>query len=203
MVASHEKLQFSEIIFTKLLENNMFNYVNYMLSKIYRIIFGEKLPRVLPEMQACMQLSAEYAVGDWFLSKNSTVIILYGFKHKPYVLPGFLTLRVFYLEFLRQKLIVEDNNFLLFKQATDIKYPFTLGPFTVKNKNAAIYIEKLLKDMGFETDMAIEYDSLNIISKRRTDHRIKALDHQVIEGMSDRANWFDYKETKEIIPDSQ
>ena len=73
------------------------------MSSLYKLIYGMSLPRFSEEMKAYMQSSSE-PVGDWFLYKEFTVLIVYGFEDKPYILPIFLTKRVFVLEFLRHRL---------------------------------------------------------------------------------------------------
>ena len=83
--------------------------------EIYEILFQERLPRVLPKMRQMLQLSNNKNMGDWFLIEFGTTIRLYGFVHPPYILPAFLTARVFSLELIRQKLIVEEEHFLNFK----------------------------------------------------------------------------------------
>ena len=85
-------------------------------------------------MKESLQLSLERRVGDWFLSEHNIVIRVYGFPHQPYVLPEFLTMRVFALELIRKMLIVEDEHFLSFKKTSEIKYPWIVGPLTIKSK---------------------------------------------------------------------
>ena len=59
---------------------------------------------------------------------------LHGLPQSPYRLPSFLTPRVFSMDFIRQKMIIEIEHFLKYKNFTDIKYPWDVGPFTIKNK---------------------------------------------------------------------
>ena len=75
--------------------------MNILMVLMYEILFQQRLPRVLPEMKFFSHLSHERRVGYWFLCEYSTVIRVYGFTHQPYVLPTFLTLRVFALELIR------------------------------------------------------------------------------------------------------
>ena len=106
-------------------------FMNFLMSELYTAIFQKKLPRVLPKMRNILYLSIEKIIGDWFLFEHGTVIRLYGFVHTPYLFPSFLTPRVFSMEFIRQTLIVEAENFLNFKKSTEIKYPWVVGPFII------------------------------------------------------------------------
>jgi hypothetical protein len=63
---------------------------------------------------------------------QSTVIWVYGYQ-VPYLLPVFLTPRVFALEFIRQRIISEMEHFLKMHKAYNLKFPFIVGPFVVKN----------------------------------------------------------------------
>ena len=85
-------------------------------------------------MQEACQFALDRRMGDWFLLEEHTIIRVYDFSHEPYILPTLLTPRVFPLEFTRQKLIVENEHFISFKKAYEIKFPCLVGPFIIKNK---------------------------------------------------------------------
>ena len=77
----------------------MLIFINNIMSRVYSLIFGIDLPRVLEEMKICLQPNPESRVGDWMLFIQSTVIWVYGYQEGPYLLPVFLTPRLFSLEF--------------------------------------------------------------------------------------------------------
>ena len=129
--------------------------------------------------------------------EHGTVIRLYGFVHPPYMLPTFLTSRVFTMEFIRQNLIVETEHFLNFKNCTETKCSWAVGTFTIKNKASLPMIESLLKEMGFLTKLAVNYDPHQVISNIRKSLRRKPFEHEEIVGLVDAINWYDYpKETR-------
>ena len=74
---------------------------------------------------------------------------MYGFTGEPYRLPSFLTPRIFALEFMRQRLYVEEEHFRVFKKYSNVKFPLKVGPFIFKNKSTMLVIEKLLEVMDF------------------------------------------------------
>ena len=127
----------------------MFEFVNSIMSEMYKLLFDEMLPRVLEEMKFMLQSSWEDRVGDWFLYKDFTVLRVYGFTGEPYKLHVFLTPRIFALEFMRQRLCAEEEHFGAFKKSSNIKFPLKVGPFIFKNKSALIIVEKLLEIMNF------------------------------------------------------
>ena len=89
------------------------------------------MPRVFPEMKELLHLSPRKMVGYWFLAKVETIIRLYGSVYQPYVLPAFLTARIFSLEFLRQMLTVEEEHILSFRKSLYMKFPLGAGPYVV------------------------------------------------------------------------
>ena len=116
-------------------------------------------------------------VGYWFLAKAETIIRLYGFVYQPYVLPAFLTARIFSLEFLRQKLTVEEEHVLSFRKSLDMKFPWEAGPYVVKSKVALPVIDNMVKSMGFPLGVAINYDPHQMISKRKKGNNNKHFEH--------------------------
>ena len=69
-------------------------------------------------MREILKFSPKRRIKDWFLSKHDIVIRLYGFVHQPFILHAFLTPRVFSLEMIRQRIIVENENFLNFRKSS-------------------------------------------------------------------------------------
>ena len=98
-------------------------------------------------------------VGDWFLAEEESIIRLCGFVYQPYVLPAFPIARIFSLEFLRQKLTVEEEHVLRFKKSLDMKFPWEAGPYVVKCRDAFLVINNMLKSMGFPLGVAINYNT--------------------------------------------
>lgn len=88
----------------------------------------------------------------------------------------FTSRRLFALEYLRQRLIVETDNFIKHKKASSMKFNFTLEPFVVKSAYAIIAIDQILRSMNFETDKALKYDPKGVMHQRRTDMNFKGYD---------------------------
>jgi hypothetical protein len=76
-------------------------FINKVMSRVYSLIFNTNLPRVLDDMRNYLQPNPENRVGDWVLFMHSTGVCVYGFHESPYLLPIFLTPKVFSLEFIR------------------------------------------------------------------------------------------------------
>ena len=135
-------------------------------------------------MKELLQLSPERRVGDSFLAKHNTVIRVYGFTDQPYVLPTFFTVMVFVLEFIRQRLIIEYEHFLSYKKPSGIKFPWTVGPLTIKSKSSLSMIESMLMEMGFSVEVSINYEPHHIISNRRQANKNKPFEHFELVGLS-------------------
>ena len=99
---------------------------------------------------------------------------------------------MFALELIRQKLIVEDEHFLIFKKTSEIKFPWTMGPFFIKRKASLSIIEIMLREMGFLVEFDVNYDPHHVISNRRQANKNKPFEHFEVAGLSEATNWLDY-----------
>ena len=130
------------------------------------------MPKISEDLKLLLQNTVEL-VGDWFCFKDYTVIRVYGFEGEPYKLPRFTTRRLFALEYLRHRLIVENDNFLKNKKASLMKFNFTLEPFVVKSAYAITVVDQIFRSMNFETDKALRYDPKRVIHQGRLDMNLK------------------------------
>ena len=103
------------------------------------------------------------SVGDWFCFEDYTLIKVYGFEGEPFRLPKFTNRRLFVLEFLRQRLIAENDNFIKHKKASSLKFVFTLEPFVVKTIFAANITDQILRSMSFDTDKSLRCDPKGVM----------------------------------------
>ena len=127
-------------------------------------------------------------MGDWFLYRDYTILRVYGFTGQPYRLPSFLTPRIFALEFMRQRLLSEEEHFGAFRKYLNIKFPFKVGPFIFKGKGALACIERLMENMDFVKDVNMNYDPHQVISLRKQANKNKPFEHQAVEGLAEMAN---------------
>ena len=86
------------------------------------------------------------------------MIRLYGLIESLYILLAFPNPRVFSMEFIREKMSVEIEHFLKYKKSNDIKYPWVVGPFTIKNKCDFPMVEGLIRELVFETKPTLKYE---------------------------------------------
>ena len=177
--------------------------MEFLMYEVYKVFLQQKLPRVLSLMNEMLQFSLEKRIGDYFLMEQGTVIRIYGFVHPPYVLPSFLTLRIFSLEFIRKNIIVENENFINFKKSYEIKFPWVVGPFIIKSKVSFPIMDNLLKEMRFQRFPTINYDPHHVISIRRQVNKNKPFEHYEVEGMSESANWTYYTQVVKNEEDTQ
>ena len=142
-------------------------------------------------MNETLQSYPDKRIGNWFLSYKSTITRLYKFVYQPYGLHVFLNLRVFSLEMIRQRLIVENEHFLSFRKSSNINFPWSIGPFVIKNKVVLQLIEILIRGMGFPTEAAINYDPHHIISNKRQANKNNPFENHEVETLLEAENWLD------------
>lgn len=75
------------------------------------------------------------------------------------------------LEFLRQRLTVENDIFVQHKKASSLKFKCTMKPFVIDYFPALYKIEAILKSMGFPTDRVVKYDPKGVIDQRKNRRR--------------------------------
>ena len=95
-----DDLQVPELAITADMATDYCKFMNQLMTEIYELFFQERIPRVFHEMRQMLQLSNSKKIGDWFLTEFGTTIRLYGFVHPPYILPAFLTPKVFSLKLI-------------------------------------------------------------------------------------------------------
>ena len=127
----------------------MLIFINKIMSRVYSLIFGSNLPRFLEEMKSCLQPNLENGIGEWMLFIQSTKIWVYGYQEGPHLLPVFLSPIIFALEFISERIISENEHFLKAHKASNLKFPFIVGPFVVKNKSRLPQIQSKLIKFGF------------------------------------------------------
>ena len=140
-----------------------FTFSSTVVPAIYRLIFGMPMHRIGEELKAILQ-NPRGLVGDWFCFGDYTLLRVYGFEGEPFRLPKFIGKRLFALEFLRQRLAAENDNFIKHKKASALKFVFTMEPFVVKSVLAANVLDQVLKSMGFESDKAFRYDPKGVMN---------------------------------------
>ena len=142
-------------------------FVNTFAAKVCTLLFETTCPRVTSTLQECLHPSTEDWIGDWFLSENYTVIKVYGFDRHPYRLPAFLTPRIFSMEVIRERFHVDFQHFSGRKQASSIKLPITIGPFTIKSKEVINLIDDIMASFKFPIDVACQYDPYDLIANKK------------------------------------
>ena len=135
-----------------------------VIPAIYRLTLGSTMPRIGAYLKALLQGPVEL-IGDWFCFADYTLIRVYGFEGEPFRLPKFSGRRLFALEFLRQILVAENDNFIKHKKASSLKFVFTLEPFVVKSVFVANIIYQILRSMGFENDKSFRYDPNEVMNQ--------------------------------------
>ena len=146
------------LVITDDMTKNYCEFLNLLMANIYGLFFQEILPKMFPRMKKTMHLSPNKRIGDWFLTNFEIIIRLYDFVHQPYILPAFLTIRIFSVELVRQRLTIEEEHILSFRKSSGINFPRKVGPYSVKSRATLPLVDNLLRTMGFPLVRAINYD---------------------------------------------
>jgi hypothetical protein len=152
------------------------------MSRVYNLIFNTILPRVLDDMRSYLHPNIENRVGDYVLFMHLIVISVYGCHESPYLLPIFMTPRVFSLEFIMQRIIFETEHFLKLRKSSNLKFLFIIGPFIVKGRYFLSQIQENLKELCFSQLQRRIYDPHQIISKRILMNKHGSYEHEHVEG---------------------
>ena len=92
------------------------------------------------------------------------------------------------MDFLKQRLIAKNDNFVKHKKASSLKFVFTLEPFVVKSILTANTIDQIIRSKSFETDKALRYDPRGIMHQRRIEMNFRGYDVEHDEVLATLAN---------------
>jgi hypothetical protein len=110
-----------------------------------------------------------------------------------------MTPRIFSLEFIRQRVISETEHFLKAHKASNMKFPFVVGPVVVKRKSCLPQVQSKLNEFGFTQLQGRRYDPHQIIPKRRLASKQGPHEHEHVEELDKLANLETYTEMEVIM----
>ena len=73
-------------------------------------------------------------------------------------------------------------------KASNLKFPFIIGPFVVKTRPCFPQIHAKLKEFGFSQLQGRKYDPHQVISKRRLMRKHGPYEHEYVEGFDKLEN---------------
>jgi len=100
---------------------------------------------MFPECKKLLQLSPYTKVKDWYLFQYHTEIRIYGVEVQPFMLPKFLTIRIFDLEYIRQRFNFDYIHVASKKQKVTFKFKREVGPFIVNTTTVFQVVENILQ----------------------------------------------------------
>jgi len=137
-------------------------FINKVMSMDYRLVFNTSLPRVLDDMRIYLKPNPENRAIIHAFNSNRGLWLSWILLHVAY----FSDLRVFSLEFIRQRIIYETTHFLKLHKASNLKFPFIIEPFVVKIRSCLSQIQVKLKEFGFWQPQRGAYGPHQIIPNR-------------------------------------
>lgn len=94
------------------------------------------VPRISDEIVKVLQLVDHSTTGDWYLYQNYIEIRVYGCELPPYKLPKYLPIRIFALEYVRQRLNADEIHFVVAKKKSQFELKAHAGPFICNTRVA-------------------------------------------------------------------
>jgi len=161
------------------------HYNDTFMKLVFSIFYGVPLSSIFLKYKILLQLPRSLTC-DWYLYQHYTIIRVYGFEHEAYMLPVFLTPRIFSLEYIRQVFFSDKEHFSGKKQATIFKLPQQIGPFLAKSRSTVEYVEKILQQMHFLKATKWVYSPHGLISFRKHDKERGNYVHQKDEFLEKR-----------------
>jgi len=135
------------------------------------------VPRINDEIVKVLHLVDQATTGDWYLYQNYTKIRVYGCELPPYKLPKYLPIRIFALEYIRQRLNVDEVHFVATKKKSQFKLKAQVGHFICNTRETREEVDRLLKEMKFGLSFTWSYNPMGVISKLRVENKFTAYHH--------------------------
>jgi len=92
------------------------NFSDLFIHPVLQLINSQTEPRINEEIKKTMHLSYHTKTCDWYLYHNYTEIKVYGSELAPYKLPKYVIMRIFSLEYIRQKIDMDELHFVSAKK---------------------------------------------------------------------------------------
>ena len=93
------------------------------------------------------------------------------------------------MEVIRQRFHANLQHFSSRKQASSIKLPITIGPFTVKSKEVINLIDDIMAYFKFPIDVACQYDPYHLIANKKKKLKRGNYQHQGTEEMDKKCKF--------------
>lgn len=103
--------------------------------------------------------------------------MVYGCELPPYKLPKYLPVRIFAMEYLRERLNANEVHFVATRKKSQFKLKAQVGPFICNIRAAGEEADKLLKEMKFGLSFIWSYDHSGVISKLRVENKFTPYHH--------------------------
>jgi hypothetical protein len=112
--------------------------------------FGPNPVRMPLEFWQIIQLSPETRIDDWYIFKGYNIIRIYGNEFEPYLLPIYITMCLFSLEYRRKILAADHLHFISKSKKTSFNLPTQFFSFIIKNRSTIDVVNKIVYSLGFK-----------------------------------------------------
>ena len=171
-------------------------FIDLFIHPAMSLFLSSPPPTLTDEMQRILQLSKAYSIGDWYLYRNHTVIRIYGCELPPYILPKYVPMRLFALEYFRQFGNADVLRFSGKGKKAQLKVRNQLGHFIYNKRDEGWQeVDRMLESLGLESSFLwTPYDPNHFISLRRVKYRLASYDHLRLPHIEEYANQLEWRE---------
>lgn len=124
-------------------------FIELFIHPALSLMSSTPLPRISENIVKELQFIDQAITGDWYCYQNYTEIRVFGCELPPYKLPKYLPVRIFALDYLRQRLNADEVHFVFSKNKLQFKLKDQVGPFICNTRAAGEEADKMLKEIKF------------------------------------------------------
>jgi hypothetical protein len=142
-------------------------FIEQFYHPVVSMLSGRLEPQINEEIHRILHLLDLAKTGDWYLYQNHTEIRVYGCELAPYKLPKYFPVRIFSLEYIRQKRNSEDIHFVSLKKKQQLIIKGKIRFFIYNSRGVGEEADRFLKEMKFKVSFLWHYDPCGIILEMR------------------------------------
>jgi hypothetical protein len=167
-------------------------FIELFYYPVVGMLSGRTEPRINEEILRVLYLSDLTKTEDWFLYQNHTEIRVYGCELAPYKFPKYVPVRIFTLEYICKMINLYDFHFVSLKKKQQMGIKGKIGSFICNSHVVGEEVDKLLREMKFNTIFIWRYDPSGIIVEMRSKKKISPYAHTLkleIEKYVNQTEW--------------
>lgn len=152
-------------------------FIELFIHPTINLMSNTPVPRISDEIVKVLQLVDQAITGDWYLYQNYIEIKVYGCELSPYKLLKYLPIKIFSLEYIRQRLNANEVHLVAANKKSQFKLKAQVGPCICNTKATWEEVDRLLKEMNFGLNFTWSYHLMGVISKLMVEKKFTTYHH--------------------------